>query len=87
MEDVINAHILALNNPHSATYNICSGIGTSILKLYNTMKEIYPISKSTVLYKSKRGFDPARLVGNNSLAKKRLSWFLERTLHEMIIDS
>lgn len=87
VEDLVDAHIKALDyltkNSLSATINLGSQSGYSVLDVINTVEAV---TKEKVPYtiEARRAGDPAALIASNELAKKLLNWEVKKDLLSMI---
>lgn len=83
VNDLVNAHVLALNLKSSEVINLGTAIGSSV-------KEIVYLSEKVVgqplkhEYSGRRKGDPAVLVASNNKAKRLLNWKPERSIEDMI---
>ncbi len=71
--DLAQAHMLALESPRSARYNLGTGGGTSVFELIDCCRKItnHPIP---AVVKPRRPGDPARLVASSDLIRRELGW-------------
>lgn len=91
-EDVAYAHIKAmdyLDLSSSGSYqvaNICSGLGTSMLELVETLNSL---SKEKLQWNfgEKRLSDPVSVIGDNQLAYNLFGWKPEKTLIQSVAES
>lgn len=87
IEDLVNAHILALdylnNGGQTNFFNLGTNNGNSVKEVFNLCKEI---TKKDIKTKQmpKRTGDPAILVANNKKAKEVFNWQPEKSLKESI---
>lgn len=87
IEDLINAHVLAIKYLQSGGNTNYFNLGT---KLGNSVKEIFAVcekitdKKIPLEVKPRRAGDPATLVANNSKAMAELGWQPEHTLEDSI---
>lgn len=80
ISDIAEAHIKAMENSVTGTYNIGSGVGFSVLEILKAAKvEKYIIAE-------KRPGDADSLVADNSFAKQMLGWTPLLTLNNIIQD-
>lgn len=90
VEDLIEAHILALNylqnKNKSEKFNLGSEKGFSILEVINTAKEI---SRSDFSVKEgpRRPGDPAILIAGSDKIRKKLGWQAKKSLDDIINDA
>ena len=87
IEDLINAHLLALNylnNGGKTNYfNLGTKEGNSVKEVFNACKKITGKNIDVKLMPRRDG-DPASLVANNTKAQKELNWQPIRTLEDSI---
>lgn len=80
VQDLCSAHWLALqslmNGGHSQVYNLGNGNGFSVQEVINTAEQVTG-RRIPVVDTMRREGDPARLVADSALAKKRLGWMPE----------
>lgn len=71
--DLAQAHMLALNAPNSGFYNLGTGSGFSVKEIIETARKIisHPIPTETT---PRRPGDPAILIADSTLARKKLNW-------------
>ena len=84
--DLARAHILALNAPKSAFYNLGTGGGSSVREVIETGRKVSG-RKIDVLEKPRRPGDPARLVASSEKIKRELGWEPEFQSLEAIMQS
>lgn len=87
VSDLASAHLLALESPESAIYNLGNGKGFSVKEVIETTEKVL---KKKVKWKvgPKRAGDPAKLVADSRKAQKELRWkprFQE--LEKIILDA
>ncbi len=76
VEDLVNAHILAMEILKSGDhnfYNLGIGHGYSVKEILSATEEVVQ-NKIPVVYGERRSGDPAELYANSDLAQKELSW-------------
>lgn len=83
MEDLVKAHILALNINSNETINLGSGKGYSVKELIETFNKIAG-KEIRCDYGSKRKGDPVSVLTSIDKAKKILNWVPEKTLQDMV---
>ena len=88
VEDLIDAHLLALNYLHqggdSEIFNLGSGQGFSVKEMIDTAKEV--TKKEIVVEMGKRRFgDPSTLIASSAKAKEVLGWNPLRTYVQQIL--
>jgi UDP-glucose 4-epimerase len=71
--DLAEAHILALDHPQSACYNLGTGGGTSVKEIIETCRQITS-SPIPAVEKPRRPGDPPRLVASSEKIKSELGW-------------
>jgi UDP-glucose 4-epimerase len=79
IDDVVTAIILAMDLDESATYNIASGISTSIINLAKTMITLSD-KPLEIIFKSTRDGDILSSVSDITLAKNSLQFIPETSL-------
>ncbi|MCM3585222.1 UDP-glucose 4-epimerase GalE [Mesobacillus maritimus] len=91
VEDLIDAHILALRYLHdggdSNVFNLGSSQGFSVKDIIDTAREVtgHPIPAKTV---ERRAGDPSSLIASSAKAKEVLGWNPKRTsIHQIIQDA
>ena len=84
--DLAQAHILALEAPHSAFYNLGTGGGNSVSEVIACCRRVtgHPIP---VIEKERRPGDPPRLIAASALIKKELGWEPRYQSLDAIIES
>jgi UDP-glucose 4-epimerase len=88
VEDVALAHVQAAQHleegrPLLTTYNLGSGIGTSVAEIMAVAAEVTGV-RLTPERLPRRPGDPARIVASGEQASRDLGWANRHTLHEMI---
>lgn len=87
VEDLISAHVLALNylkNGGETNYfNLGTKTGNSVKEVFTACEEVTE-QKIPVNVMGRREGDPATLVADNTKAKETLGWLPEHTLTESI---
>jgi len=71
--DLARAHILALNAPQSAFYNLGTGGGSSVREVIEAGRKITG-NDIAVLEKPRRPGDPPRLIASSQNIKRDLGW-------------
>jgi len=71
--DLAQAHMLALNASESGCYNLGSGRGMSVREIIDTAVEVTAREIPVEMAERRKG-DPARLIGDATLAKEKLGW-------------
>ena len=84
--DLARAHLLALQSPASAYYNLGTGGGTSVREVIESCRKITG-HKIPVVEKSRRPGDPARLVAASEKIKRELGWRPQFQSIDAIIES
>src|SRR6184192_3696805 len=84
--DLAHAHILALDAPTSAFYNLGTGGGSSVREVIETCRRItsHPIP---VVEKPRRPGDPPRLIASSEKIKRELGWQPRFQTLDAIVDS
>lgn len=83
VNDLVDAHILALDCEFNGVINLGTGKGFSVKELLDSFVEVYG-KKIPFEYGKRREGDPAALIASNIKAKKFLSWNPKRDVKEMI---
>ncbi len=71
--DLAHAHLLALDTPQSAFYNIGTGGGSSVREVIDTCRRITG-HEIPVIEKPRRAGDPPRLIAASAKIKDELGW-------------
>src|SRR5213080_5601805 len=84
--DLAHAHILALEAPASAFYNLGTGGGSSVREVIESCRKItgQPIP---VLEKPRRPGDPPRLIASSEKIKRELGWRPQFQTLDAIVES
>jgi UDP-glucose 4-epimerase len=84
--DLAHAHILALDAPTSAFYNLGTGGGSSVREVIASCRKItgQPIP---VLEKPRRPGDPPRLIASSEKIKRELGWRPQFQTLDAIVES
>ena len=84
--DLAHAHILALEAPASAFYNLGTGGGSSVREVIESCRKItgQPIP---VMEKPRRPGDPPRLIASSEKIKRGLGWRPQFQTLDAIVDS
>ena len=87
VEDLVNAHLLALeylNNGGETNYfNLGTNDGNTVKEVFNICEKVAE-KKIEVRQMPRREGDPASLVADNTKAKKILNWYPNKTLENSI---
>lgn len=83
INDLVEAHILALKTEESGIINLGTSNGVTVKELVNYTEEITN-RKLNVVYGPRRPGDPAALTASNSKAKQALGWEPKTDIKEMI---
>ena len=90
IEDLIEAHILAMKNLEknntSNFYNLGSGEGYSVLEMIEAAREVTKHEIPAIL-SDRRAGDPARLIASSQKAEKELGWIKKHKDVKEIISS
>lgn len=84
--DLASAHLLALELAESDSFNIGTGVGTSVQQVIDTARRITE-QDITVIIKPRRQGDPDSLVASASKAKRVMGWEAKFTRIDAIIES
>ena len=71
--DLAQAHMLALNAPSSARYNLGTGGGTSVREIVATCEKVTG-KKIAVIEQPRRPGDPPRLIAGSEKVRAELGW-------------
>jgi len=87
VEDIANAHILALKKilklEVNDSINLGSGIGYSVKQIIKeTEKQLK--SKTNIKINPRRNDDPEKLTASIKLAKKKINWYPKKSIHDII---
>ncbi|MBN2052656.1 UDP-glucose 4-epimerase GalE [Candidatus Woesearchaeota archaeon] len=83
INDLIKAHILAMDAKENAIINLGTSNGVSVKELVDATFEVTG-KKFLVEYAGRRKGDPAELFASNENAKKLLGWIPEKSIKDMI---
>ena len=84
--DLARAHILALESPRNAIYNLGCGAGYSVKEVIDCAKKVTGRSISVKVTKRRAG-DPPTLIASSEAIKRDLGWSPKFQELELIIDS
>ena len=89
--DIADGHLKALNfllnnDSQIITFNLGSGLGTSVLDLVNTFKKVNNLN-FPIIFENRRKGDVPKLIANNNFAKQKLDWEPKRNIESMCKDS
>ena len=84
--DLAQAHMLALQSPHSAAYNLGTVGGTSVKEVIECCRRVTGHA-IPVIEKPRRAGDPPALVGASDKIKKELGWNPRYQNIEAIVES
>jgi len=84
--DLAQAHMLALNAPESAFYNLGTGGGTSVKEIIDTCREVTG-HEIPVIERPRRAGDPPRLIAASEKIKRELGWEPKHQNIRAIIES
>lgn len=83
VEDLVAAHLLALERGVSGAYNLGTGLGTSVAEMLEAVARATRRAVPTVEGPRREG-DPPRLVADAAAARAALGWAPARTLDRMV---
>jgi len=86
IEDLSQAHMLALNAPKSGYYNLGTGNGFSVKEVIEVARNVTGEKIETIISEKRIG-DPAIMIADSSLARKELGWIPKQECLERIISS
>ena len=86
--DLADAHVVAAQRleegaPLAAAYNIGTGTGASVLEVLDTVERVLGVDLRREIVERRPG-DPARIVGDPSLATADLGWTAKHGLEDMV---
>ena len=84
--DLARAHILALESPRNAVYNLGCGAGYSVKEVINCAEKVTGRSIPVKITKRRAG-DPPTLIASSEAIKRDLGWSPKFQELELIIDS
>ena len=84
--DLAHAHILALDAPTSAFYNLGTGGGSSVREVIESCRKI-TVQPIPVLEKPRRPGDPPRLIASSEKIKRELGWRPQFQTLDAIVES
>ena len=84
--DLAHAHILALEAPASAFYNLGTGGGSSVREVIESCRKITGQS-IPIMEKPRRPGDPPRLIASSEKIKRELGWRSQFQTLEAIVES
>ncbi len=79
MDDAVEANILAMERGEGKTYNIGTGMGTSVNRIFELLSEILGY-KWKPTYSPARPGDVAKIILDNTKAVQELNWKPKVTL-------
>jgi UDP-glucose 4-epimerase len=82
-EDLISAHMIALDNDTEGVYNLGSGIGYSVWQIVENLVSVTGRNLD-VAHKPRRAGDPPILIANHEKFTKATGWEPTFTLKEII---
>lgn len=82
-EDVVSAHMIALDNDISGVYNLGSNEGSSV---WDVVEKFVAVTNTEldVLHKGRRSGDPASLIADSTLFRQVSGWEPAYTLKDMV---
>jgi UDP-glucose 4-epimerase len=83
INDLVNAHILALNQKENHIINLGTSKGTSVKELLDAVEQVTQ-KKINHKYTQPREGDPAFVVASNQKAKQILNWMPKYNITQMI---
>ena len=88
--DLAEGHTIALKylikeSPQIISFNLGTGIGTSVLELINTFEKVNNVNIPYVIGKKRDG-DLPNVIADNSKSKKILNWTPKRNIEDMCKD-
>jgi UDP-arabinose 4-epimerase len=86
VQDLAAAHVSALNLKESASINLGTGSGYSVLEIIDAVQKFCALT-IPVRLESRRAGEPGILTADNTLAKELLNWTPEHSALPTIIES
>jgi UDP-glucose 4-epimerase len=86
VEDIVDAHILALNQEKCDTFVLGTGVGHSVLEVLDCCDKVTGIKTHRVITDRRPG-DPARLVAVPDKAQRVLGWKAKKDLQSIVESS
>lgn len=86
LSDLVNAHILAVENDKSGIYNLGTKNGYSVKELIKAFEEATG-KKMNVKISERRKGDPAVVVADSTKANQELSWISKEDLNSMVTST
>lgn len=90
VEDVVRAHLLALEylekGGDNNAFDLGTGVGTSVLQLVQTVEEIVG-NKITVNYAPAREGDPVVMLGRSEKTRVKLGWDARFGIDDIVLSS
>ena len=86
IDDLVRAHLSALEAPGFEICNLGTGVGISVMTVIKTAERVLG-RKVPFAVASRREGDPAVLTASSEKAERLWNWSPERTLEEMIEDA
>jgi UDP-glucose 4-epimerase len=83
LNDLVDAHVQALNSTHSAIYNLGTGTGYTVRELVAMFEQVSG-NKLTVAETDRRPGDASSFTASAKKAGKDLNWQPQHTLEEMV---
>ncbi len=86
LSDLVNAHVLAIENNTSGIYNLGTKNGYSVKELIKAFEDTTS-KKMNIKISERRKGDPATVIADSSNANINLSWKSERDLSDMVTST
>ena len=88
--DLAEGHTIALSyllkeSPQIISFNLGTGMGTSVLELINTFEKVNKVSIPYIIGKRRDG-DLPNVIADNTKSKRILNWTPKRNIEDMCID-
>ena len=88
--DLAEGHIIGLNyllkeSPQIISFNLGTGIGTSVLQLINTFEKVNKVHIPYIIGNRRKG-DLPNVIADNTKSKKILNWTPKRNIEDMCKD-
>jgi UDP-glucose 4-epimerase len=86
LSDLVNAHVLAVENDNSGIYNLGTKNGYSVKQLIKSFEDVVS-KKMNVKISDRRKGDPAIVIADSSKANNDLNWQAKHSLNDMVIST
>lgn len=83
LDDLVAAHMRAIDGSVNGVFNLGTGKGTSVLELLETFRKVVG-KEIQYSIEGRRPGDPARAIANAQLAHERLGWSAKKDIEEIV---